>query len=143
MGKVYVPIEIEVPVSTCYSYVKNSLKDPKFIVAYKSLHAGREYSGRIVEDTENRRLAIEESAIDTLTHIRHKGWTITYEFEETGGTTTRIGVSVEYGTFLALMGMTTTKIQSINEVLARITSLLALEYNRQTSNLRSTNIADS
>ena len=142
MGKVYVSVEINVPVSTCYSYVKNSLENPKFISAYKNLHDGREYSGRIVEDSQNRQLAIEESAIDTLTRIRHKGWTITYEFEEVDNTKTRIGVSVEYGIFLAIMGMTTTKIQSINEVLARITGLLALEYNGETSDLRKTDVRD-
>ncbi len=143
MGKVYVSVEINAPVSICYSYVKNSLKNPKFIAAYKTLHDGREYSGQIVEDTQNSRLVIEESAIDTLTRIRHKGWSIAYEFEEIGSAKTRVGVSVEYGTFLALMGFTTTKIQSINEVLARITSLLALEYVRETSNLQHTDGVDS
>jgi hypothetical protein len=128
MGKTCGEIDVQVPVARCYSFVKDSVQNPKFLSAYKDLHSGREYSGRIAEEAENRRLVIEESGMDSVTRIRHKGWTIIYDFEAVSETKTKIGISVEYGTFLALMGATTTKLQSVNEVLARVAALLALEY---------------
>ena len=75
---------------------------------------------------------IEEAAIDTVTRIRHKGWTIRYDLEEVTPGTTRVGLSVEYGMFLAVMGMTTMKLQSMNEVLSRVNALLALEHSGKT-----------
>ncbi|UCG56025.1 MAG: hypothetical protein JSU70_14275 [Phycisphaerales bacterium] len=127
MGKTYASVEIHVPVSKCYSYVRNSLKDPKFVTAYRTLHNGRDYSGRVVSETQNRQLVIEERAIDSMLAFRHKGWSIKYDFQETGRGTTRVAVSVEYGALLAFMAMTTAKLQSVNEVLTRINSLIALE----------------
>ena len=44
------------------------VEDPKFLAVYRDLHRGREYSGRIADEIENRQLVIRESAIDTLTH---------------------------------------------------------------------------
>ena len=44
------------------------VEDPKFLAVYRDLHRGRGYSGRIVNEIENRQLVIRESAIDTLTH---------------------------------------------------------------------------
>ena len=129
MRKTDIAVDIEVPVATCYSYVKNSIIDPRFRAAYRELHQGkREYSGRIVKEYENRQLVIQEKAIDSVTGIRFKGWTITYDFEPVSETKTKVAVSVEYSMFLAFMGMSTMKLQSINEVLARVQSLLALEH---------------
>jgi len=127
MGKTNVVVEVKVPLAKSYSFVKESVANPKFMAIYRYLHPGKEYSGKIVDDIENRRLVIEESGIDSLTRIRHKGWTITYDFEETDDKNTKVSISVEYGIFLAIMGLTTTKLQSINEVLARVNSILALE----------------
>lgn len=81
-----------------------------------------------MKESENRQLVIDTLAIDSVTSIRFKGWTITYDFEPVGETKTKVGVSVEYSMFLAFMGMSTMKLQSINEVLARVQSLLALEH---------------
>ena len=142
MGKTYASVEIELPPGICYSYVKNSLKSPKFVAAYKTLHEGREYSGQIVEDSENQRLVIEESGIDSVTRIRHKGWTTTYDFEEIAPTKTRVGVSVKYGTFLAIMSMTTAKGQSNNAVLSRIESLIALEHRQELASHEQADAAD-
>ena len=142
MGKTYTSIEIDLPSGICFSYVKNSLKSPKFVAVYKTLHEGREYSGQIVEESENQRLVIKESAIDSVTGIRHKGWTITYDFEEIAPTKTRVAVSIEYGIFLALMGMTTTKAQSTNEVLSRINSLIALEHRQELASCEQADAAD-
>jgi len=142
MGKTYTSIEIDLPSGDCFSYVKNSLKSPKFVAVYKTLHEGREYSGQIVEESENQRLVIEESAIDSVTRIRHSGWTITYDFEEIAPTKTRVAVSIEYGIFLALMGMTTTKAQSINEVLSRVNSLIALEHGQELASCEQADAAD-
>ena len=131
MRKTYVSVDIEVPVATCYSYVKNSVINPKFLTAYRELHQGRrEYSGRIVKEFENHQLVVHEKAIDSLTGIRFKGWTITYDFEPVSETKTKVGVSVEYSMFLAFMGMSTTKLQSVNEILGRVQLLLALETMR-------------
>ena len=129
MRKTDIAVDIEVPVATCYSYVKNSIIDPKFRAAYRELHQGkREYSGRIVKEYENRQLVIQVKAIDSVTGIRFKGWTITYDFEPVSETKTKVAVSVEYSMFLAFMGMSTMKLQSINEVLGRLQPLLALEH---------------
>ena len=129
MRKTYATVDIEVPVATCYSYVKNSMVNPKFLAAYRELHQGRrEYSGRIAKESENRQLVIHESGIDSITRIRFKGWTITYDFEPMGETKTKVDISVEYSMFLAFMGMSTIKLQSINEMLGRMQSLLALEH---------------
>lgn len=101
----------------------------QILAAYSELHQGkRQYSGRIVKESENRQLVIHTLTIDSFTSIRFKGWTITYDFEPVSGTKTKVAVSVEYSMFLAFMGMSTTKLQSINEVLARVQSLLALEH---------------
>ena len=129
MRKTYVSVDIEVPVATCYSYVKNSVINPKFLAAYRELHRGRrEYSGRIVKESENRQLVMHTLAIDSVTGIRFKGWTVTYDFEPVSETKTKVGVSVEYSMFLAFMGMSTMKLQSISEILGRVQSLLALEH---------------
>ena len=129
MRKTYVAVDIEVPVATCYTYVKNSVVNPKFLAAYRELHRGkREYSGRIVKESENRQLVIHESAMDSLTGIRFSGWTITYDFEPVGETKTKVGISLEYSVFLAIAGMSTMKLQSINAVEVRVQSLLALEH---------------
>ena len=129
MRKTDIAVDIEVPVATCYSYVKNSIIEPKFLAAYRELHQGkREYSGRIVKEYENRQLVIQEKAIDSVTGIRFKGWTITYDFEPVSETKTNVAVSIEYSMFLAFMGMSTMKLQSINEVLGRLQPLLGLEH---------------
>ena len=129
MRRTHIAVDIEVPVTTIYSYVKNSVINLKFLAAYKELHQGRrEYSGRIVKESENRQLVIHTLAIDSVTGIRFKGWTITYDFEPVGETKTKVGVSVEYSLFLAFIGMSTMKLQSINEVLACLQPLLALEH---------------
>ena len=132
MRKTHIAVDIEVPVATCYSYVKSSVVNPKFSTVYRELHQGRrEYSGRIVKESENRQLAIHTLAIDGLTGIRFKGWTTTYDFEAVSETKTKVTVSVEYSMFLAFMGMSTMKLQSINEVLAAVQSLLALEHTQR------------
>ena len=129
MPKTHVTVDIEVPVATCYSYVKNSVTNPKFLAAYRELHQGRrEYSGRIAQESENRQLVIHTLAIGSTTRIRFKGWKVTYDFEPVSETKTKVGISVEYSTFLAFMGMSTMKLQSINEILAEVHSLLALEH---------------
>ena len=129
MRKTSVSVDIEVPMATCYSYVKNSVGNPKFLAAYRELHQGRrEYSGQILNESKNPRLVIHEKAIDSVTGIRFKGWTVTYDFEPVSETKTKVGVSVEYSMFLAFMGMSTMKLQSIGEVLGRVQSLLALEH---------------
>lgn len=132
MRRTYVAVDIKVPVATCYSYVKNSVTEPKLLTAYRNLHQGkRSYSGRIVQETENRQLVIHEKAIDSLTGIRFSGWRITYDFESVGEIETKIGISIEYSVFMALMGMSTMKFQSINEMLNRVQSLIALEYTQR------------
>lgn len=129
MRKTYASVDIEVPVATCYSYVKNSVGNPKFLAAYRELHRGRrEYSGRILNESENRRLVIHEKAIDSVTGISFSGWTITYDFEPVSETKTKVDVSLEYSMFLAFIGMSTMKLQSINEMLGLVQSLLALEH---------------
>ena len=129
MPKTHVTVDIEVPVATCYSYVKNSVVNPKFLAAYRELHRGRkEYSGRIVKEAENRQLVIHEPAIESVTGIRFAGWTITYDFKSIGETETKVGVSIEYSVFIALIGLSTTKLQSINEILGQVQSLIALEH---------------
>ncbi|MBT3381568.1 MAG: hypothetical protein HN742_12745 [Lentisphaerae bacterium] len=132
MGKTYASIEINTSLEMCYTYVRNSVDDPKFAAVYRTLHEGREYSGKIAEESTNRQIVIEEAGIDSVTRVRHKGWTITYDLEEVTRGTTRVGISVEYGMFLAVMGMTTVKVQSMNEVLSRVNALLALEYSGKT-----------
>ena len=129
MGATYVAVDIKVPVSTIYSYVKDSIVDPKFLTAYRHLQQGkRGYSGRIVQETENRQLVIHEKAIDSVTGIRFSGWTITYDFESISETETKVEVSIEYSVFMALVGVSTMKGQSINEILGRVQSLIALEH---------------
>lgn len=128
MGESNSIVEINAPVSECYAFVKQSVDNPKYLAVYQGLHAGRDYSGQIIDDIDNRRIVIEESSIECLTKTRHKGWTIKYTFEDVDATSSRVTISVEYGTLLAIGGMTSTKGQSINEILARVTALLALEY---------------
>ena len=129
MRKTCVSVDIEVPVATCYSYVKNSVVNPKFLAAYRELHQRRrESSERIVKESENGQLVIHTLAIDSVTGIRFKGWTITYDFKSVSKTKTKVGISVEYSMFLAFMGMSTTKLQSISEALGRVRLLLALEH---------------
>lgn len=132
MPKTHITVDIEVPVATCYSYVKNSVISPKFRAVYRELHRGRrEYSGRILNESENRQLVIHEKAIGSVTGIRFSGWTITYDFEPVSETKTKVGISLEYSMFMALMGMSTMKLQSIGEVLGRGQTLLALEHARR------------
>jgi hypothetical protein len=129
MRRTHIAVDIEVPVTTIYSYVKNSVVNPKFLAAYNELHRWkREYSGQIVKESENRQLVIHEKAIDSVTGIRFSGWTITYDFESVGETKTKVGVTLEYSAFMAFVGMSTMKLQSINAVKAAVQSLLALEH---------------
>ena len=128
MGKSSAVVEVSAPTDKCYGFVKESVANPKYLKVYQGLHPGKDYSGRIIDDIENCRIAIEESGIDSVTKIRLKGWTIKYDFEEIDGSSTKVTISVEYGALLAIGGLTTAKGQSINEILARVTALLALEY---------------
>jgi len=128
MGESNAIVEIQAPTAKCYGFVKESVANSKYLAAYQSLHPGKDYSGRIIDDIENRRIIIEESSIDSITKTRHKGWTIKYDFEDVDGNSTKVTISVEYGTLLAIGGMTTAKSQSINEILSRVTAMLALEY---------------
>ena len=136
MARTYVSVEIGLPAAMCYTYVKGSVNHPKFLAAYRSLFSGRECSARIVEDSGNRRLVVEQQAIDGLTGIRFSGWTVTYDFEDAADGRTRVGISVEYGMFLALTGLSTMKMQSINAVLGRVNCLLALEQGTETATPR-------
>ena len=142
MGKTYASIEINVGPETCYAYVRDSVDNPKFTAVYRMLDDGREYSGKIVEESANRRIVIEEAGIDTLTRIRLKGWTVTYDLEEAAPGRTRVGLSVEYGMRLALMGFTSMKDQSTNEVLSRVNALLALEHSGKTPECEPTAATD-
>ncbi|MDE0185308.1 MAG: hypothetical protein OXP71_07595 [Candidatus Poribacteria bacterium] len=128
MGRTFVSVDVEVPVEVCYSYVKESISNPKFLAAYNNLHPGWRFSGTILEENEDRRIVIREPGVDSVTRIRHKGWTIIYDFASAGEAKTKVSISVKYGAFLAFFGLTTTKLQSINEALGRIQSLLALEH---------------
>ena len=129
MGTTYVAVDIKVPVAIIYSYVKDSIVDSKFLTAYRHLHRRkRAYSGRIVQETENRQLVMREKAIDSVTGIRFGGWTITYDFESISETETKVGISIEYSLFMALVGVSTMKGQSINAILGRVQPLLALEH---------------
>jgi hypothetical protein len=38
MGRTYASIEISTPPEVCYTYVRDSVDDPKFAVAYRTLH---------------------------------------------------------------------------------------------------------
>jgi|GEM_PF-1429193 hypothetical protein len=136
MARTYVSVEIGIPAAMCYTYVKGSVNHPKFLAAYKSLFSGRECSARIVEDSGNHRIVIEETATDSLTGVRFSGWTVTYDFEDAADGRARVGISVEYGIFMALCGLTMMKMQSINEVLGRVNSLLALEQGTETATPR-------
>ena len=128
MGRTFVSVDVEVPVAICYSYVKGSVANPKFLAVYNDLQPGGGYTGAILEENENHRVVIQGVAIDTVTRIRLKGWTITYDFESAGESKSKVDISVEYGAFLAFAGLTTTKLQSMNEALERVESLLALEH---------------
>ena len=121
-------VEIKVPVHKCYQFVKDSITNPKFLSAYNILHSGKNYSGKIIDDIKNHRIVLEECAIDCLTGIRRTGWAIKYDFEEIDDQNTRITISIQYGALLAITSMATVKIQSFNEILSRINTLLALEY---------------
>ncbi|WP_018971181.1 hypothetical protein [Rubritalea marina] len=127
MGKVNVQIEIQAPITACYTYVKESVIAPRYLSIYRELHHGKHYSGKIVQDHALQHLVITEQGYDSMSKLRHKGWTISYAFEALGENSTKVEVTVAYGWFLALMGMTTTKIQAINEMMGRVSALLALE----------------
>lgn len=127
MTKAYASITINLPVSTCYEFVKNVYHDPKFVSAYRSLYSGMNYSGRVVDSSENQRMVIHEPAMDGLTGMRMSGWTITYDFHELDSETTKIELMIEYGLLLGIMGLSTMHIQAKNEVLGRILALMALE----------------
>lgn len=129
MGTSYVAVDIKVPVATIYSYVKDSIIDPKFLTAYRHLQQGkRGYSGRIVQETENRQLVSHEQGLNITTGTHYGGWTITYDFESVSETETKVGILIEYSVFMAFLAMFTLKAQSINEILGRVQSLLALEH---------------
>ena len=132
MPKTHVTVDIEVPVATCYSYVKNSVVNPKFLAAYKDLHRGkRAYSGRIVQETENRQLVIHEQGLNITTGTHYGGWTITYDFESVSETKTKVGILIEYSVFMTFLAMFTLKAQSINEILGRVQLLLTLEHTQR------------
>jgi hypothetical protein len=128
MRKSNATVEINAPASICYGFVKESVANPKYLAVHQDLHLGHDYSGRVIDDIENRRIVIEEPSIHSVTKTVHKGWTIKYDFQDVDGNTTKVAISVEYGTAVAVAGMTTVKGQSINEILLRVTALLALEY---------------
>lgn len=130
MGNTSAQIEIEVPLGPTFDFVKDAVTNPQYLKIYETLSNGKPYSGRIIEESSGHHLLIQEASVDGLTNIRLPGWTIRYDFEEVSSSKTKVTITIEYGALLAILGMSTVHGQSINEVLARITNLLALERGR-------------
>ncbi len=121
-------VEITVPRELVYSYVKNSVSDPRFLEAYASLRAPTQFSGKLVLDEPFSTLTIDMSNIDSITGRRGRlGWQIQYNFDNTDNGKTFITVSITYGLLMAIAGFTTVEGQAQNEILSRIHALLALE----------------
>src|SRR5262249_37508404 len=68
-----------------------------------------------------------EDGYDTLTNLRLNGWAVTFTLTRLDELRTRVGISVEYGLMLAVLGLTTMRAQAENEILSWIRALLALE----------------
>jgi hypothetical protein len=128
MPRVSASVTVRVPISVCYGCVHGSVREERYLSAYSRLRNGKRYSGQIVESQPPRRIVIEERAQDPLTGASFQGWTILYGFSDVGAGVTEVEVSVEYGAGLALLGFGTMGPQAQNEVLNRISALLALEH---------------
>ena len=121
-------IVVAAPLSTCYRLAYTWALDPRRHSTYRDVFPGRTYSGRIIFEEPNSRFIIREGDIDSLTKMTGlSGWSVTYDFRkhESGGT--EVEISVDYGVGLAVLSIGTASVQASNEIIHRVTALLALQ----------------
>jgi carbon monoxide dehydrogenase subunit G len=128
MPRASASVRVHVPISVCHGWVHGSVREERYLSAYSHVRGGKQYSGQVVESQPPQRVVIAERGYDPLSGHSSQGWAITYRFSEAGAGVTEVEVSVEYGMGLALLGLGTMGAQAQNEVLNRISALLALEH---------------
>lgn len=129
MTRLDASVTVQVPVDLCFHVIRDGYADPRWREAYQRFRPGREYSGIVVEEEANQRLVVSEAAVDALTgaHVRALGYQVAFAFQEEGPSTTRVEVAVEYGLVAALGAAGTMSAQAANEIMHRVSALLALE----------------
>jgi hypothetical protein len=127
MARVTGAVTLNLPADRCYAYLRDSVRDERFLEAYAELRAPLKYSGDVTAIEHGRRVTISEDGYDTLTNLRLNGWAVTFTLTRLDELRTRVQISVEYGLMLAVLGLTTMRAQAENEILSWIRALLALE----------------
>jgi hypothetical protein len=127
MARVTGAVTLNMPTDRCYAYLRDSVRDDRFLQAYAELRAPLKYSGDVTAVEHGRRVTISEDGYDTLTNLRLNGWAVTFTLTRLDELRTRVQISVEYGLMLAVLGLTTMRAQAENEILSWIRALLALE----------------
>ena len=129
MKRIAVHATIAVPVEVCYQAVQEAIVDPRWRDAYVSLRPGREYSGWVTEARPPEHLTIGIAAIDPVTgkRLHSLGYRTTYDFAPAADGGTRVEIGVEYELLAAVGGMGMLQPQAENEVLHRLSAMLALE----------------
>ena len=128
MKRLAVHATIAVPIDVCYRAVQESLVDPRWREAYAALRPGREYSGWVSDARPPEHLTIGIAALDPVTgkRMHAMGYRTTYDFATTADGRTRVEIGVEYELLAAVGGMGMLQPQAENEVLHRLSTMLAL-----------------
>ena len=129
MFRVAAHVHLAVPPDVCIRFVQESLVDARWQEAYRSLRPGRAYSGWVTAVEPGRRIALTVAALDPITgkRLHALGYRIVYTLTAESDGRTRAEVAIEYSFVAAVAGMGMLGPQAENEVLHRLSALLALE----------------
>lgn len=128
MRRLSVAIPINVPLNVVRRFVKELADDESLAQAYYKLR-GTPSPSRVVEATQQR-VTIYEPTFDPSIKahgLLQTGWTVSYDLQPQSPGKTFIEVGIEYNRLTAMMGMGLIKVQAQNELIHRVSALLAFE----------------
>ena len=129
MFRIAAHVHVAVPPDRCIRFVQESLVDARWQEAYRTLRPGRAYSGWVTAVEPGRRIALTVAALEPVTgkRLHALGYRVVHTFTPEPDGRTRAEVAIEYSFVAAVAGMGMLGPQAENEVLHRLSALLALE----------------
>lgn len=123
-----VEVPVRVPFDVLRRFVQELAEDQNLSQAYFKLR-GTSSPSRVVESTKER-LVVYEPAFDPSLKAHgmlRTGWSVAYRLLAISPAETLLEISIEYSRLTGILGFGLIKVQAENEIIHRITSVLAFE----------------